>query len=132
MCGVIVVDACKSQCTCLGCDVYIHDHSLEYRHNYMLFYQLPNSNLFTHCMLFYRKKPLVNKTHLFTLTSNDTYMSCPLLSLGLSTARSNPLQSTSSHGKINQSSWPNQTNKSEKKYEAITIMHKRVQRRIRG
>ena len=40
-----------------------------------------------------------------------------------------PLQSTSSHGKINQSSWPNQTNKSEKKYEAITIMHKRVQRK---
>ena len=52
----------------------------------------------------------------------------PFLSLGLSTARLNPLQSTSSHGKINQSSWPNQTNKSKKKYEAMVIMHKRVQK----
>ena len=31
-----------------------------YRHNYLLFYQLPNSNLFTHHMLFSREKPLVN------------------------------------------------------------------------
>ena len=45
--------------------------------------------------------------------------------------RSNPSQSTSSHGKKHQSSWPNQTNNSEKKYEAITIMHKRVQRKLK-
>ena len=37
----------------------------------------------------------MNKPHLFTHNSNDTYVSCPLLSLGLSTARSNPSQSMS-------------------------------------
>ena len=47
-------------------------------------------------------------------------MSVPLLSLGSSTVRSNPLQSTSSHCKINRSSWPNKTQISEKKYEAIS------------
>ena len=52
MCGVIVVDAGRSQSTNLGRDAYIHDHCLEYRHNYLLFYQLPNSNLSTHRMLF--------------------------------------------------------------------------------
>ena len=30
-----------------------------YSHNYLLLYQLPNSNLFTHCMLFSREKPLL-------------------------------------------------------------------------
>ena len=44
-------------------------------------------------------------------------MSCLLLSLRISTARSNPSQSTSSHCKKNQSSWPNQT---------------KVRRKIRG
>ena len=73
----------------------------------------------------------MNKPQLFTLNINDTYMSCPILSLGLRTARSKPLQSTSSHGKINQSSWPNQTNKSEKKAEAILIMHKIFQRKLK-
>ena len=48
MCGVIVVDAGRSWSTCLGCDAYIHDHCLGYLHNYALFYQLLNSNLFTH------------------------------------------------------------------------------------
>ena len=47
-------------------------------------------------------------------------MSVPFLSLGSSTVRSNPLQSTSSHCKINRSSWPNKTQISEKKYEAIS------------
>ena len=37
----------------------IYDHCLGYRHNYLLFYQFPNSNLFTHHMLFSREKPLV-------------------------------------------------------------------------
>ena len=46
-------------------------------------------------------------------------MSVPLLSLGSSTVRSNPSQSTSSHCKINRSSWQNKTLISEKKYEAI-------------
>ena len=59
MCGVIAVDAGRSQSTCLGHGAYIHNHCLEYCHNYVLFYQLPNSNLFTHCMLFSREKPLV-------------------------------------------------------------------------
>ena len=62
MCGVIVVDAGRSRSTNLGRDAYIHDHCLGYRHNYFLFYQLPNSNLFTHCMLFSREKPLVKST----------------------------------------------------------------------
>ena len=64
MCRVIVVDAGMSRSTNLGCDAYIHDHCLGYRHNYLLVYQLPNSNLFTHCMLFSRKKPLVKSTAL--------------------------------------------------------------------
>ena len=59
MCGVIVVDAGRSRSTCFGHDAYIHDHCLGYRHDYSLFYQLPNSNLFTHRMLFSREKPLV-------------------------------------------------------------------------
>ena len=52
--GVIVVDAGRSQSTCLGRDAYIHDHCLGYRHNYALFYQLLNSNLFTHRMLSFK------------------------------------------------------------------------------
>ena len=52
MCGVIVVDAESFRSTCLGRDAYIHDHCLGYRHDYLLFYQLPNSNLSTHRMLF--------------------------------------------------------------------------------
>ena len=62
MCGVIVVDAGRRQSTNLGRDAYIHDHCLECRHNYLFFYQLPNSNLFTHRMLFSREKPLVKPT----------------------------------------------------------------------
>ena len=53
-------------------------------------------------------------------SSNDTYVSVPLLSLGSSTVRSNPLPGTSSHCKINRSSWPNKTQICEKKYEAIS------------
>ena len=59
MCGVIVVDAHRSRPTFLGRDAYIHDRCLGYRHDYSLIYQLPNSNLFTHRMLFLREKPLV-------------------------------------------------------------------------
>ena len=33
-----------------------------YRHNYLKFYQLPKSNLFTHHLLFSREKPLVKST----------------------------------------------------------------------
>src|SRR3990170_811524 len=59
MCGVIVVDAGRSRSTCLEHDAYIHDHCLGYHHDYLLFYQLPSSNLSTHRMLFSREKPLV-------------------------------------------------------------------------
>ena len=59
MCGVIVVDAESFRSTNLGHDAYIHDHCLGYRHNYLPFYKLPNSNLFTHRMLFSREKLLV-------------------------------------------------------------------------
>ena len=62
MCRLIVVDAGRSRSTNLGCDAYIHDHCLGYRHNYLLFCQLPNSNLFTHRVLFSREKPLVKST----------------------------------------------------------------------
>ena len=66
MCGVIVVDAGRSWSTNLGRDAYIHDHCLGYCHNYLLFCQLPNSNLFTHRMLFSREKSLVK-----TMTPDD-------------------------------------------------------------
>ena len=59
MCGVIAVDACTSRSTWHGRDAYIHDHCLRYRHNFALFYQLLNSNLFIHHMFLSRKKPLV-------------------------------------------------------------------------
>ena len=62
MCRVIVVDVGRSRSTNLRRDAYIHDHRLGYRHNYLLFYQLANSNLFTHHMLFSREKPLVKST----------------------------------------------------------------------
>ena len=62
MCGVIVVDAGRSQSTNLGRDAYIHDHCFVYRHNYLLFYQLSNSKFFTHRLLFSREKPLVKPT----------------------------------------------------------------------
>ena len=58
--GVIVVDSGKSRSTCLGHDAYTHDHCLGYHHNFALFYQLLNSNLFTHRMFLSREKPLVN------------------------------------------------------------------------
>src|SRR3989337_3052100 len=51
MCGAIVVDAESFRSTCHERDAYIHDHCLRYRHNFALFYQLLNSNLFTHRML---------------------------------------------------------------------------------
>ena len=59
MCGVIVVDVESFWSTNLGRDAYIHDHCLGYRHNYLLSYQFPNSNLFTHRMLLSREKPPV-------------------------------------------------------------------------
>ena len=59
------------------------------------------------------------RSHLFILSRNITYVSVPFLSLGSSTVRSNPLPGISSHCKINRSSWPNKTQISEKKYEAI-------------
>ena len=58
MCGVIVVDVASFQSTCHRCDAYIPDHCLRYRHNFALFYQLLNCNLFTHRMLSSREKPL--------------------------------------------------------------------------
>ena len=59
MSGVIVVDAESFRSTCLRRDAYIHDHCFGYRHDYSLFYQLPNSNLFTHHILCSREKPLM-------------------------------------------------------------------------
>ena len=59
MCGVTVVDAKSFRSTCLGRDAYINDHCVGYCHDYSFFYQLPNSNLFIHHMLFSREKSLV-------------------------------------------------------------------------
>ena len=56
MCGVIVVDVGKSRPTCHGRDAYVHDHCLRHPHNYALFYQLLNSNLFTHIMLSFKRE----------------------------------------------------------------------------
>src|SRR3989337_2616150 len=56
MCGVIVVDAGMSRSSCLGRDAYIHDHCLGYHHNYSLFYQLLNNNLFTHRMRSFKRE----------------------------------------------------------------------------
>ena len=50
MCGVIVVDAGRSRSTYLGCDAYIMIIA-----DYSIFYQLPNSNLFTHRVLLMRE-----------------------------------------------------------------------------
>ena len=57
MCRVIVLDAGRNRSTNLR-DACIHDHRLGYRNNYLLFYQLHNSNLTTHHILFSREKPL--------------------------------------------------------------------------
>ena len=56
MCGVIVVDAESFRYTCHGRDAYIHDHCLRYHHNYALFYQLLNSNLFTHHIFSFKRE----------------------------------------------------------------------------
>ena len=56
MCGVIVVDIESFRSTCHGCDAYIHDPCLRYCHNYALFYQLVNSNLFTHRMFPFKRE----------------------------------------------------------------------------
>ena len=48
MYGVIVVHADRSRSTCPIRDAYSRDHCLRYRHNFALFYQLLDSNLFTH------------------------------------------------------------------------------------
>ena len=75
MCGVIVVDAGRSRSTCHGRDAYTHDHCLRYHHNYALFYQLLNSNLFTHRMLSFNKEassenygPLVYYYHIIFIS----------------------------------------------------------------
>ena len=59
MCGVIVVDA--ESFRSLDTDVMpiFHNHCLRYRHNFALFYQLLDSNFFTHSILLCWEKPLV-------------------------------------------------------------------------
>ena len=54
--GVIVVDAESFRSTCHGRDAYIHDHCLRYRHNFALFYQLLDGNLFTHHMFSFKRE----------------------------------------------------------------------------
>ena len=54
--GLIVVDAESFWSTFNKRDAYIHDHCHEYRRNYALFYQLPNSILLTQCMLCFERE----------------------------------------------------------------------------
>jgi hypothetical protein len=75
MCGVIVVDAESFRSTNLGHDAYIHDHCFGYYHDYSLFYQLPNSNLFTHRTLFSWEKPLVKSTAPGSISYNIIFRS---------------------------------------------------------
>ena len=56
MCGVIVVDAESFRSTWHKRDAYIHNHCLGYRHNFALFYQLLDSNLFTHHMISFKRE----------------------------------------------------------------------------
>ena len=49
--GPLILDVMPIYRSCLG-----------YRHTYSIFYQFPNSNLFTRRMLFSREKPLVKST----------------------------------------------------------------------
>ena len=42
----------KYRSTCLGRDAYMLDHRLRYRHDFARFYQLLDSNLFTHRNVF--------------------------------------------------------------------------------
>ena len=58
MCGVIVVDAESFWSIWHGRDAYIHNHCLGYHHNFALFYQLLNSNLFTHRIIFFQERSL--------------------------------------------------------------------------
>ena len=69
MCGVIVVDAGRSRSTCHGRDAYIHDHCLRYLHNYAHFYQLLDSNLFTH-----RNTCYLERSHLWNLGPRDSFL----------------------------------------------------------
>ena len=64
MCGVIVVDAESFQSTCHRRDAYIHDHCLRNRHNFTLFYQLLNSNLFTHRMCSFKGEASTTRKNL--------------------------------------------------------------------
>ena len=46
----------KYRSTCLGRDAYMYDHCLRYRHNFARFYQLLDSNLFTHRLLAFMRE----------------------------------------------------------------------------
>ena len=65
----IVVDVWSNRGRCRQESAYLswmwclyNDDCLGYRHDYSIFYQLPNSNLFTHHALYSWEKPLVNPT----------------------------------------------------------------------
>ena len=82
MCGVIVVDAGRSQSTNLGRDAYIMIIAW-IRYDYLKFYQLPNSNCFPTVYYFSREKPLVKPTapgSLFIIFSFAIYFPLHLFS----------------------------------------------------
>ena len=63
MCVVIIVDACRSRSTRHERDAYIHNHCHGYHHNFALFYQLLNSNLFTHCDTYAILREAISETY---------------------------------------------------------------------
>ena len=56
MCGVIVVEAVMSRSTWHGRDAYIHNRCLGYHHNFVIFYQLLDSYLFTHLLFAFKRE----------------------------------------------------------------------------
>ena len=56
----------------------------------------------------------MNKPHRFTLNGNDTIRVMSLSVTGIEQRKTEPITKHLSHCKINQSSWPNQTDRSER------------------
>ena len=61
--GWCVVGAGRSRSTWYGRDAYIDDHCLRYRHNFALFYQLLDSNLFTHRRILMLSREATGETY---------------------------------------------------------------------
>ena len=74
MCGVTVVDAESFWSTWHERDAFVHDHCLRYLHNYALFYQLLDSNFFTHRNICYLERSHLWPPGLFSIILNLFYI----------------------------------------------------------